>query len=582
MKKIKLESIDEEITYEKLENGLDVYLYNKKGCTNNYVTFTTKFGSIHNEFIPIGESKMKRVPNGVAHFLEHKVFVQENGPQPEEFFARSGALCNAYTTFKNTTYLFSGPTHLKENISFLLDYVQTPYFTEENVDSEKGIITQEIHMCDDNPTDVMYEYIRKNCFYNNSFKDSIIGTVDDIKSIDKEILFSCYNTFYHPQNMFLVITGNFDEKEILDEIANNQINKSFKSLKKIGVKKYEEPDDVVKEKEIISMDTPIPKISYNIKVSLTNVEIPIRKYNLYLFIVFSILFDDTSLFDLEAKKENIITNSIYLNLLNCDTHLLISLINETSHYEKLIELIEKTLDKIEITEEDLERKKRVLISNELFSFENIEVINDMIVDNIIFDNSIESNIIGLIRSLNKEELENILKKIKLNNKSIVILKNNSEKLKNDIYNIPIIYVFVFFQFMLFILLIISKLVNINASILIITLIILLLIYCILFYFLVFSKKYIINKEDNLKCKTEYQKQWLIKLEILINSNSDKELYSLYEKVKYMDKVQSDATEEVDNKINSIFENIGDDITISQINELTKLIDKRNIINKNSK
>lgn len=166
--------------------------------------------------------------------------------------------------------------------------------------------------------------------------------------------------------------------------------------------------------------------------------------------------------------------------------------------------------------------------------------------------------------------------------SIVILKNNSEKLKNDIYNIPIIYVFVFFQFMLFILLIISKLVNINASILIITLIILLLIYCILFYFLVFSKKYIINKEDNLKCKTEYQKQWLIKLEILINSNSDKELYSLYEKVKYMDKVQSDATEEVDNKINSIFENIGDDITISQINELTKLIDKRNIINKNSK
>lgn len=92
MKKIKLNNINEEIYYEKLENGLDVYLYTKEGCTNNYVTFTTKFGSIYNEFVPIGESEMIKVPHGVAHFLEHKVFVQEEDPQPEEFFAKSGAL----------------------------------------------------------------------------------------------------------------------------------------------------------------------------------------------------------------------------------------------------------------------------------------------------------------------------------------------------------------------------------------------------------------------------------------------------------------------------------------------------------
>ena len=104
MLKIKLNGIEEEIVYEKLSNGLDVYLYSKEGITNNYVTFTTKFGSIYNEFTPIDEKKMTKVPNGVAHFLEHKVFVQEKDPQPEEFFARSGALCNAYTTFKNTTY----------------------------------------------------------------------------------------------------------------------------------------------------------------------------------------------------------------------------------------------------------------------------------------------------------------------------------------------------------------------------------------------------------------------------------------------------------------------------------------------
>ena len=233
MKKIKLNDIGEEIYYEKLENGLDIYLYNKEGCTNNYVTFTTKFGSIYNEFIPCDSDKMIKVPHGVAHFLEHKVFVQEEGAQPEEFFANSGALCNAYTTFKNTTYLFSGPNKLKENINFLLDYVQKPYFTEENVNSEKGIITQEIHMCNDDPTDVLYEHIRRNTFYENPFKDSIIGTINDINKITPQILFKCYNTFYHPENMFLVVTGNFNEKEILNVIINNQSKKTFVPLKQI-------------------------------------------------------------------------------------------------------------------------------------------------------------------------------------------------------------------------------------------------------------------------------------------------------------------------------------------------------------
>lgn len=424
MKKIKLNNIDEEIYYEKLDNGLDVYLYTKEGCTNNYVTFTTKFGSIYDEFVPIGENKKVKVPHGVAHFLEHKVFVQEKGLQPEEFFANSGAICNAYTTFKNTTYLFSGPDKLKENIGFLLDYVQSPYFTEENVDSEKGIITQEIHMCDDNPTDVLYEYIRKNTFYNNPFKDSIIGTVDDINEITPEILYACYNTFYHPENMFLVVTGNFDVEDILNSIISNQSKKEFDKLEEIKIKSYKEPDKVVREKEVVEIDTPISKLAYNLKISLKDKEssIDVRKFNLYLFIIFSIMFDDTSLFDEEAKKDNIIVNSLYLNILNCDTHVLISLINETDSYDKLIKKIDKALENIEISEEDLERKKRVLISNELFSFENIEIINEMIIDNIIFDNNVERDMVSLLRSLNKEEMDEIIESLDLDKKSIVVLK----------------------------------------------------------------------------------------------------------------------------------------------------------------
>ena len=424
MKKININNIDESIYYEKLDNGLDVYLYNKKDYHNNYVTITAKFGSVYNEFIPNDKSKMKKIPNGVAHFLEHKVFVQKNDPQPDDFFAESGALTNAYTTFKNTTYLFTGPDNLINNIKYLLDFVQEPYFTEENVNSEKGIITQEIHMCDDRPMDVLYEHIRKNTLHNNPFKESIIGTVKDINSIDKNILDLCYNTFYNPSNMFLVVTGNFEINDVMDAIKENQNKKKFPVMPKAEIKKFKEPDTVVLEKEIININTNIPKLAYNIKIPYGNIKMGKRKFNLYLYIIFSILFDESSDFNEEAKNNNIITNSIYINILNCDSHIIISLINETDKYDELLNAISDKLKNISIDEKSLERKKKVLISNEIFSYENVEVVNEMIIDSIIFDNKIEENIIDLINSLNIDELNKLVSQLDLTNKSIIILKNN--------------------------------------------------------------------------------------------------------------------------------------------------------------
>ena len=424
MKKIKFNTIGEEVYYEKLDNGMDVYLFSKDNFHNNYVTFTTKFGSIYNEFVPIGKDKMIKVPKGVAHFLEHKVFIQEHDPQPSDFFAESGALTNAYTTFKNTTYLFTGPDNLIENVKYLLDFVQEPYFTDENVESEKGIITQEIHMCDDRPIDVLYEHIRKNTLHNNSFKDSIIGTVNDINSIDKKVLDTCYNTFYHPSNMFLVVTGNFNVDEMINAIKENQSAKEFKKENEIKIKEYKEPNEVVLKEEIIKMNTNIPKLAYNIKIPYDKFKLEKRRLNLYLYIIFSILFDDSSVFNEKAKKGNIITNAVYTNILNCDSHILISLINETFKYNELLDMIKSELKQINISEEDLERKKKVLISNEIFSFENIEIINEMIIDSIIFDNTIETNIVDIINSLNINELNEIIKNIDFSNVSTIILKKN--------------------------------------------------------------------------------------------------------------------------------------------------------------
>ena len=421
MKKIKLKESNEIIYYDKLDNGLEVYLYNKDNFHSNYVTFTTKFGSVYNEFVPIGESKMIKVPHGVAHFLEHKVFEQENDPQPMEFFSETGAVTNAYTTFKNTTYLFECSNDLIKNINYLLDFVQSPYFTDENVEEEKGIINEEINMCNDRPADKLYEEIRKNIFSNNNFKDSIIGTHKDISDIDKDILYTCYNTFYHPSNMFLVVTGNFNPDEVFNAIKENQDKKEFKEQEEIKIKKIKENDEVVKKESILNINTEIPKVSYNIKLPF-NKKIDKRKYSLYLYIIFACLFDDTSLLDEKLNKDNLITNSIYFNLLNCDTHILISLINETNKYNELLDNIKETLSNIEIYKDDFERKKKVLISNELFLYDNIEVVNEMIIDNILFDNKLIDNIIPIIKELNYEELCSVIDSLNLDNNTIVILK----------------------------------------------------------------------------------------------------------------------------------------------------------------
>ena len=422
MKKITINHVNEDIYVETLENGLNVYLYVNKNIHNNYVTFTTNYGSVNNEFNLGEDRKNYKVPNGIAHFLEHKVFVQERDPQPEEYFARSGALCNAYTTFKNTTYLFSSCDNIVENVCYLLDFVQNIYLTDENVESEKGIITQEINMCNDRPGDLLYDTIRKNTIKNNPFKESIIGTVDEVNSITREMLVNCYNTFYHPGNMFLVVTGNFDIDEMLSKIKENQRAKKFDRFIKQKNKKYKEPDDVVKDYEIVNCNTNIPKLAYNIKINADKFNMDKRKLSIYMYIIFNLLFGDTSDFDEDMKKQGIITNTLYYNLLNIDSHFIVTLNNSTDKYEELIMAIDDKLKNITLNESDFERKKKVLISNEIFSYENVEMVNDMIIDNIIFDGKIETDIIDIIRNLNIEELNRIIKQIDFNKKSIVILK----------------------------------------------------------------------------------------------------------------------------------------------------------------
>jgi len=220
--------IDEVIYTKKLDNGLSVFLLPRMEMEKTYSIFTTNYGSIDQKFLPLGEKEMVTVPDGVAHFLEHKLFEKEDGDVFADF-GRLGASANAFTSFTKTAYLFSATNHIEENVETLIDFVQDPYFTEQTVEKEKGIISQEIKMYDDQSDWQSFMGTIKAMFKNHPVNIDIAGTVDSIMKITKDDLYTCYNTFYHPENMSLFIIGNMDAEKISQLIEKNQMITGFKA-----------------------------------------------------------------------------------------------------------------------------------------------------------------------------------------------------------------------------------------------------------------------------------------------------------------------------------------------------------------
>lgn len=423
MNKSILENLDLTLYSKKLQNGLEIFIVPNENVNNIYCTFSTKYGSVQNEFVPVNESEMIKVPNGVAHFLEHKMFEQENGVDPFTFFSERGADANANTSAFKTTYLFSGPDFFEENLNYLLDYVQKPYFTDKNVEKEKGIIEQEIKMYEDDPYSRLYEGILFNTFKEHPIRNSVIGTPESVNSITKEILYKCYNTFYNPSNMFVVITGKVDKDKVFQIIEENQNNKTFEKMKKIDVKIYDEPDEVFKEKEVLKMNVTIPKISLNYKFNLNDLpdHLSEKEKMMYLSLIFDINFGPTSLFNEQLKQMEIINSNIEISSVEACNHVVYTLFLETESKEKAIELVSNEINKLSINEEQLERKKKGIISSNVFMSDNIFSINHKIMSDIVRYNHVITDIHSIAKSLNIKDAKNVLKKLKFNNYSIFIV-----------------------------------------------------------------------------------------------------------------------------------------------------------------
>ncbi|MGN0493695.1 MAG: EF-P 5-aminopentanol modification-associated protein YfmH, partial [Acutalibacteraceae bacterium] len=219
-------------------SGLKIYILEKPQYNSAYAVFGTKYGSIDTCFSVNGEKT--QVPEGIAHFLEHKLFESEDGDAFTKY-AATGAYANAYTSFDRTCYLFSCSDRFYDNLAILLDFVQSPYFTAETVQKEQGIIGQEIRMYDDSPEwRVMFNMLLA-MYKNHPVRIDIAGTVESIAEIDDKLLYKCYNTFYNPSNMFICIAGNVNSEKVL-----SQINGAIKTNAPIEIERIgcDEPDGV--------------------------------------------------------------------------------------------------------------------------------------------------------------------------------------------------------------------------------------------------------------------------------------------------------------------------------------------------
>jgi predicted Zn-dependent peptidase len=362
MEKITFDQVQEELYHEKMSNGLNVYILPKKGFNKTYATFTTKYGSVDNTFVPLGKEEYVKVPDGIAHFLEHKLFEKEDGDVFQQF-SRQGASANAFTSFTRTAYLFSSTSDVEKNLETLIDFVQEPYFSEKTVEKEKGIIGQEITMYDDNPDWRLYFGLIQNLYQNHPVKIDIAGTIESISHITKEWLYECYNTFYHPSNMLLFIVGPVNPENFMNQVRENQAKKEYKDMPEIKRQFADEPQGAAEKKQVLQMNVQTPKCLVGIKalhVDQTGNEM--LKNELTMNVFLDLLFGKSSEHYNQLYNEGLIDETFAYDYTQEQGFGFAMIGGDTCEPDQLAEKLKKMLmdatKSNTFTEEQLERAKR--------------------------------------------------------------------------------------------------------------------------------------------------------------------------------------------------------------------------------
>lgn len=360
MKIIENSKVKEKVYIEKLENGLTVIIFPKKGMQKKYMIWGTNYGSNDNKFIVPGESKITEVPNGVAHFLEHKLFEQPDGTNSLDTLTALGVNANAYTTNDHTAYLFECTDNFYPAMDELMDYVQHPYFTDENVEKEKGIIGQEIRMYDDYPEWKVYLNALNAMYHNNPIKIDITGTIETISHIDKEILYKCYKTFYHPSNMIMVIAGDFEPEKIIEDVKKRLIKTEAKGeIRRIN---SDEPEEIVQPyiEEKLEVSQPLYTIGIKEDVNKLDSNEQVKRY-IAMEILLDLIFGKSSQLYKKLYEDGKIFGepSLSYEVGRKYSHILIT--GQSNEPEFVYKEFKKTVEKMQkegINVEDFERLKK--------------------------------------------------------------------------------------------------------------------------------------------------------------------------------------------------------------------------------
>ncbi|MEK3915481.1 EF-P 5-aminopentanol modification-associated protein YfmH [Paenibacillus sp. FSL H7-0331] len=360
MKAIPYPHVKETIYTEQLPNGLTVFILPKEGFSKTYATFSTHYGSIDNHFRVEGASEIK-VPDGIAHFLEHKMFEEPTG-DIFSVFASNGASANAFTSFDRTAYLFSATEHVLENLTTLLNFVQNPYFTDENVDKEKGIIGQEIKMYQDNPDWRVYFGLIETMYHHHPIHIDIAGTVESIAKITKELLYDCYHTFYHPSNMSLFVVGGVDPEETMELIRSNQAAKEYKPQGEIHRLFEQEPTTVRNKEKVTVLPVSLPKCLFGCKEPKQDANgKELLKRELVMKVLLDILLSPSSAIYQKLYEEQIISDSFGSEYNIAENYAFSIIGGDTPDPDKLVSRVREEIDKVKesgIAQTDFERSRK--------------------------------------------------------------------------------------------------------------------------------------------------------------------------------------------------------------------------------
>lgn len=372
---IRNESVGEQYLVATHKSGLKIYVCEKKDCSKTYAVFGTKYGSVDNCFKRESDEDYTVVPEGIAHFLEHKLFESEEGDAFSRFSA-TGASANAYTSFDKTCYLFSCADNFYESFEILLDFVQHPFFTQETVEKEQGIIGQEISMYDDSPGWVLTFNLLEAMYHNNPVRINIAGTKETIAKIDAQLLYKCYETFYNLNNMFIVVSGNADADRVLEMCDKFLANKE-------GVpvisKSFEEPKEIVKDYVFQKMPVAQPLFAFGIKQDTADTSV---KRRVETEMLLEILSGHQSALYNRLVAEGICNRGFSSEYFEGRGFSSVLFSGESKEPQAVAEEIKKEISRMieqGIDQEDFESVRRQFLGHYIMDFEDVETVGDSLV-----------------------------------------------------------------------------------------------------------------------------------------------------------------------------------------------------------